>query len=129
MIAGAFFTAGAQKSFTDLVGKWEIVGEEMPGASLEIIDSSQIYLTYGGERRKISSATFNPRKSPAWFDFNISDSSGTLQVKTLVHVYGNGIMKWQLFIEEERPEYFTASKGEMMYLKKSAGSSTVASTQ
>jgi hypothetical protein len=117
------------KSFRDILGKWDIVGTDMPGASLEVIDSTKIFLTYGGERKQVSDATLNTKKSPAWFDFRIADSTGTLQVKTLIHVYGDGIMKWQLFVEEERPEFFTSARGEMMYLKKVSEGSAVARSQ
>ena len=117
------------KSFRDIIGKWEIVAQDMPGASLEVIDSTKIFLTYGGEKRQVTEATLNTKKSPAWFDFRIADSSGTLQVKTLIHVYGDGVMKWQLFVEEERPEFFTSTKGELMYLKKVSETSAVAKSQ
>jgi hypothetical protein len=116
------------RSFKDLVGKWEIVGE-LPGASLEVIDSTQIFLTYGGERKQVTEAVLNTAKSPAWFDFRIADSTGTLQVKTLIHVYGDGVMKWQLFVEEERPQFFTSARGELMYLKKLTERSSVAKSQ
>lgn len=122
--------ANAQvKSFKDITGKWEIVGQDLNGASLEVIDSNRIFLTYGGQKKEVIDAVLNTKKSPAWFDFKIKDSTEVLQVKTLIHVYNDGIMKWQLFIEEDRPEFFTSNKGEMMYLKKLSGSTSVAGTQ
>lgn len=123
--------ANAQvKKFSDLVGRWEITGEELPGASLEIIDSSSMYLTYMGEKKKITGYSLDLTKSPAWFDFTLPDSSGILHVKSIVQVYGDNVMKWQLFLEEERSAYFTASRGEMMYLKKTKPVTTaVASSQ
>ena len=122
--------ANAQvKSFKDIIGKWEIVGQGMNGASLEVIDSNRIYLTYGGEKKDVFDAVLNTKKSPAWFDFKIRDSTEVLQVKTLIHVYSDGVMKWQLFIEDERPEFFTSNKGEMMYLKKLGSGTSVAGTQ
>lgn len=110
---------GQVKSYKDILGKWDIVGEDMPGASLEIFDSTKIFLTYMGEKRQVISPLLDTKKNPAWFDFTIIDStSGPIQVKTIIQVYSNGVMKWQLFIEEDRSSYFTSSKGELMYLKK-----------
>src|SRR5688572_18112187 len=73
------------KSFKDLIGKWEISGEE-ESASLEIIDSSNIYLTYAGDRKKVISYTFDLSKTPGWFDFSIPDSAGVIHVKSLFQV-------------------------------------------
>ncbi len=105
------------RSFKDLIGKWEISGEE-EGASLEIIDSSNIYLTYGGERKKVMSYTFDLSKAPGWFDFSIQDSAGVFHVKSLFQVFGDNAMKWQIFLDDDRTSYFSSTKGELMYLKK-----------
>jgi hypothetical protein len=121
------------KTYAELVGKWEIVGEGMQGATLEIIDSSNIYLTYDGQRKKAHSISLDTRRNPAWFDFSVPDSTdstpGDLRIKTLLQVYGNGVMKWQLFLDDERSEYFTASKGEMFYLKKSKAETGAVASQ
>jgi hypothetical protein len=105
------------KSIQDLAGRWDITGEG-PGTSLEIADSASIYLTYMGEKKKITGYTVDFSKSPYWFDFTISDSSGVVHIQSLVQVFSNNTMKWQLFLDEERSPYFTASKGEIMYLKR-----------
>jgi hypothetical protein len=105
------------KKFRDIVGQWEIAGEQNAGASLNIIDSNTIVLTYRGETKKISNIRIDFSKSPAWFDFSAQDSSDALQVKSLVEV-GDNVMKWQLFIDEERTPYFTTRKGEILYLKR-----------
>jgi hypothetical protein len=109
---------GQVRDFKDIIGRWEIIGKDMNGANLEVIDSSRIFLTYQGEKRQVVSPVLNITKSPAWFDFDIIDSTGKIHVKTLVQVYSNGVMKWQLFLDEERPDYFTLSGGELLYLKK-----------
>ena len=40
-----------QKQLKDLIGRWEIVGEQSDSASLEVIDSSTIILNYMGEKK------------------------------------------------------------------------------
>lgn len=57
------------KKFQDILGRWEIAGEQNAGASLEIIDSNTMVLTYKGETRKISNVKIDFSKSPAWVDF------------------------------------------------------------
>ena len=107
-----------QKQFKDLIGLWEIVGEKNDSASLEIIDSSTIILNYMGEKKKLTDYKIDFQKSPIWFDFSTSDSSSTVNVKTLLEIVNDSMIKWQLFVDESRPAYFSSSKGDLFYLRK-----------
>jgi hypothetical protein len=124
-VSGLF---GQREKFNTMIGRWDIVGEQDAGASLEIIDSATIVLTYMGEKRKISHYTIDFSRSPYWFDFSAEDSASTVQVKSLIQIVGAGIIKWQLFIDEERSPYFTAEKGETYYLKKSRPNTAIAAS-
>lgn len=112
-------TASTQtKKIRDIIGHWEIAGEQNAGASLQIIDSSAIVLNYMGERRIITDYKIDFTKSPIWFDFSTKDSSSTLSIKSLLQIIGDETIKWQLFIDEDRPHHFSSTKGEVFYLKK-----------
>jgi hypothetical protein len=113
-------SASAQtKKFRDIIGIWDIAGEQNAGASLQIIDSSTIVLTYMGEKKNITDYKIDFTKSPIWFDFSTKDSTSPLQVKSLLQIVGDDMIKWQLFVEEDRPDHFSSSKGELFYLKRS----------
>lgn len=116
------FTLGANAQtttkFQDIIGNWEIIGESDAGAGLQVIDSNTIILTYMGETRKITDYKFDLSKSPCWFDFWASDDSTIIQVKSILKKEGNDMIKWQLFIDEERSPYFTAGSGELLYLRR-----------
>ena len=107
-----------QKQLKDLVGRWEIIGEQNDSASLEIIDSSTIILNYMGERKKIIDYKIDFQRSPIWFDFSTGDSSSTVVVKSLMDVMNDSMIKWQLFVDEDRTEHFSSTKGELYYLRK-----------
>jgi hypothetical protein len=107
-----------QKQLKDLIGRWEIVGEQSDSASLEIIDSSTIILNYMGERKKIIEYKIDFQRSPIWFDFSTGDSSSTVMVKSLLEVMNDSMIKWQLFVDEDRTEHFSSTKGELYYLRK-----------
>ena len=107
-----------QKQLKDLIGRWEIVGEQSDSASLEIIDSSTIILNYMGERKKITEYKIDFQRSPIWFDFSTGDSSSTVMVKSLLEVMNDSMIKWQLFVDEDRTEHFSSTKGELYYLRK-----------
>ena len=107
-----------QKQLKDLIGRWEIVGEQSDSASLEIIDSSTIILNYMGERKKIIEYKIDFQRSPIWFDFSTGDSSSTVMVKSLLEVMNDSMIKWQLFVDEDRTDHFSSTKGELYYLRK-----------
>jgi hypothetical protein len=123
IVTGLFILLGStsfsqQKKFKDLIGRWEIVGEQDAGATLEVIDSSTIILVYMGEKKKITDYKFNFDKFPIWFDFSTEDTASTVSVKSLLQVINDSMIKWQLFVDETRPEYFSATKGDLFYLRK-----------
>ena len=109
---------GQEKKLKDLIGRWEIIGEQNESASLEVIDSSTIILNYMGEKKKIIEYKIDFQKSPIWFDFSTGDSSSTVLVKSLLEIMNDSMIKWQLFVDEDRTDYFSSSKGELYYLRK-----------
>lgn len=109
---------GQQKKLKDLIGRWEIVGEQNDSASLEVIDSSTIILNYMGEKKKIIEYKIDFQKSPIWFDFSTGDSSSTVVVKSLLEIVNDSVIKWQLFVDEDRTDHFSSSRGELYYLRK-----------
>ena len=109
-----------QKKLKDLIGRWEIVGEQNTGACLEVIDSTTLVLIYDGEKRKIIDYKIDFTKSPIWFDFSTGDSSSVVTVKSLLEIMNDNMIKWQLFMDEDRTVHFSSSKGELFYLRKAA---------
>ena len=108
-----------QKQFKDLVGRWEIVSDQTDSASLEIIDSSTIILSFMGEKKKIIDYKIDFQRSPIWFDFSTSgDSSSVFLVKSLLEIMNDNMIKWQLFVDEDRTDHFSSTKGELYYLRK-----------
>ena len=105
------------KKIHDIMGQWNITGDK--NASLRIVDSSTIVLTYMGETKTLFDCKIDFTKSPAWFDFSTRDSSEVIRVKSLLQVIGDDMIKWQLFVDEDRPNYFSSTKGELLYLKRS----------
>jgi hypothetical protein len=117
-----------QKQLKDLIGRWEIVGEQNDSACLEVLDSSTIILNYMGEKKKIVDYKIDFQKSPIWFDFSTGDSSSTVVVKSLLEIINDSMIKWQLFVDEDRTDHFSSTKGELYYLRKakSANSNAIA---
>lgn len=101
-----------------LIGRWEIVGTKDDGGRLEILDSSTIVITYGGEKKALSGFKLDFTKSPIWFDFFVRDSSATMNVKSIMEVISDDLIKWQVFMNEDRASHFTSEKGELFYLKR-----------
>ena len=108
----------SQKKFHDIIGNWKVAGEQASGASLQIIDSSDLIFTYQGERKKILDYDIDFSKSPVWFDFSINDTASVVKVKSIMEVINDNTIKWQIFIDEDRLDHFTTGKGELFYLIK-----------
>ena len=107
-----------QKQLKDLIGRWEIVGEQSDSACLEVIDSSTIILNYMGEKKKIVDFKIDFQRSPIWFDFSTGDSISTVVVQSLLEIMNDSMIKWQLFVDEDRTDHFSSTKGELYYLRK-----------
>ena len=107
-----------QKQLKDLIGRWEIIGEQSDSACLEVTDSSTIILNYMGEKKKIIDYKIDFQRSPIWFDFSTGDSSSVVVVKSLLEIMNDNMIKWQLFVDEDRTEHFSSTKGELYYLHK-----------
>lgn len=121
MMMSAFIAldGSAQKNFKDLIGSWEVVGEKNTNATLEVIDSSTIVLSYNGEKKKVLTYKIDFQKSPIWFDFSTDDSTSSIvTIKSLMEILNDNMIKWQLFIDEDRTSYFSSTKGELFYLRK-----------
>lgn len=116
LLSASAFSQSAK--FKSIVGQWEFANGDGTTASLTVVDSSTIILTYMGEQKKIVHYKMDFSKSPCWFDFSAADSASTVQVKSLLQVVSDDIIKWQLFIDEERTPYFTSGAGEIFYLKR-----------
>lgn len=116
---------GQQKQLKDLAGRWEVFGDKDNNATLEVIDSSTILLTYNGEKKKLTNYKIDFAKSPIWFDFSTEgDSSSTIAVKSIIEIVNESMIKWQLFVDEERTPFFSSSKGELFYLRKTRSAIT-----
>lgn len=101
-----------------IIGRWEIVGTKDEGGRLEILDTSTIVISYGGEKKILSGFNIDFTKSPIWFDFFVRDSSKTMNVKSIMEIINEDLIKWQVFMNEERMAHFTSEKGELFYLKR-----------
>jgi hypothetical protein len=117
----------AAKKFQQMVGNWEIVGEQESGAGLEIIDSNTIIIRFMGEEKKLAEYRFDFSKSPHWFDFAAKDSSELSSFKSLIEFVNDDMIKWQVFTDGSRSSHFTQKAGELFYLRR-ANSKTNAAT-
>ena len=111
------------KKFQNMLGSWEIVGEPNSGGGFEIIDSSTIVLKYNGEEKKLLEFKIDFSKSPFWFDFSTKDTASVVNIKSIIEFVNDDMLKWQIFMDEERQNHFSSTKGELFYLKRARSKS------
>lgn len=105
------------RNLAALVGRWETIESKYDGGGFEVMDTTHIILFYGKERKPLLSFNADFTKSPAWFDFTVKDTTGTVKLQSLLQVINDDLIQWQLF-DGTRSDYFTASNGEIMYLRR-----------
>ena len=111
--------AGAQiRNIKSLFGAWEAVDGANQSGGLVVLDSSQLYLVYGTSKMEIVSFKVDFSKSPCWFDFTIKDSTSSIQFKSLLQFINDDLVQWQVFEGDNRPDHFSTSKGDMIFLKR-----------
>ena len=118
-IATIFCVMGmAQKKFPpQLIGQWEGLQKDA-SSGLEFTGSDSVYLFYNNEKKLATQIHLDASKNPLWFDFAVEDGSEQIQVKSLLIVINEDLLKWQVFTQEARPAHFTESAGETMFLRR-----------
>lgn len=117
LIYSAAFSQSSR--FDHMVGKWQIISDQEHGGSLDVIDSTTILIKFGGEEKRLSDCKIDFSKSPYWFDFSAKDTTTTSSnFKSLLEFIGDDTMRWQVFVDEERPDHFTSNSGELFYLQR-----------
>jgi hypothetical protein len=120
VIVASFLATAAigQKIPSKLIGKWEAVDSDNQGIGLEIKDSTEIYVVYGEEKKRVTSFKADFSRTPAFFDFSVKDSSEVIQLKSLINLVNDDLVQWQLFDGPSRPDMFTEKQGEMVYMRR-----------
>ena len=112
-------TTAQTTGFQHLIGTWQIVSDQEQGGSLEIIDSTTILIKFDGQEKKLAGCKIDFSKSPYWFDFSAKDTTTAFSnFKSLLEFVGDDTMRWQVFVDEERPDHFSSQSGELFYLKR-----------
>jgi hypothetical protein len=110
--------ANAQKkySFENLKGSWR----NSNGAGLDIVDSNNIFIVYGTQKKQVTRSRADFSKSPVWFDLAVKNSNHETTLKSLLLFVNEDLIQWQVFDSETRPAYFSTTKGDMLFLKRMA---------
>ena len=106
------------KSIQSLVGIWETITSGAEGGGLEVKDSTELFLVYGGQKKKIVHYKADFNKTPARFDFTVQDSTQNLSLKSLLQFVNNDLIKWQVFEGDVPPMHFASNDGEILYLRR-----------
>ena len=110
--------AMAQQKFPNqLIGQWEGLQKDA-SSGLEFTGTDSVYLFYNNEKKLATQVQLDASKNPIWFDFTIDDGTEQIQIKSLLIVFNDDLLKWQVFTQEARPAYFTENGGETMFLRR-----------
>lgn len=106
-------SATAQSKITDrIVGKWEGVDDKKEVGALHFIDSVNILLTIPGQELPQGTYRLDTTKNPMWLDITIGDSQRSVTLKSLLAFVDEQTIKWQVFMDGNRPVKFIKETGE-----------------
>jgi hypothetical protein len=117
---------GQAKKFHNMIGMWEIIGEQDAGGSLHVVDSSRILIRFMDEEKTILRYNIDFTKAPYKFNFSCRDTASVSNFYSLLEFVGDDTLKWQIFADGERPDHFTTRTGDLFYLKRSKSKPTAA---
>lgn len=106
----------AQKyNFENLRGNWR----NKEGAGLEIVDSSQLYVVYGNQKKQLVSYAIDFSSNPAKFNFVLKEPSGILNIKSMLLFINADVIQWQVLEPDTKPVgYSSTPKKELVILRK-----------
>ncbi len=91
--------ANAQlKTLQELVGVWEAIDQQNDRGSLEFKDTTQLYITFMGQRKPAQSFTVNLNKTPHEFNMAIQEDNETINLKGRLHFVNKDNIKWEVFV-------------------------------
>src|SRR5579872_7137617 len=93
-----------QHTISDLAGRWE--SEDGTSGNVEFIEGSKVVVSLSGLQVPAANYSIDFSKDPIWFDVFISP---TRAVKGLLKFVDDNTIKWQIFLEGDRPLDFTDS--------------------
>ena len=102
-----------QRSIADLTGRWESA-DGITG-SIEFVEGAKVVVSINGLQVPATSYTLDFSKDPIWFDVFVSQSHA---VKGLLQFVDDNTIKWQIFLDSDRPMDFTDGAPGAMILKR-----------
>jgi hypothetical protein len=90
-----------QHTVSDLAGRWE--SADGTTGSIEFIEGSKAVVSISGLQIPATSYNIDFSKDPAWFDVFVTPSR---PVKGLLQFVDDNTIKWQIFLDNDRPMDF-----------------------
>jgi hypothetical protein len=112
IVLGVSINANAQHSASDLTGRWETA--DVSG-SIEFIEGSKVVVNISGLQVPATNYTIDFSKDPVWFDVFITSSRAA---KGLLQFIDDDTIKWQIFLNGDRPNDFNDSNNPTIVLKR-----------
>jgi hypothetical protein len=112
-IACAPHISNAQKTISDLAGKWESTDGATTG-SIEFLEGSQVQAIINGMQIPPTNYTIDFARTPIWFDVNVAGK----MVKGLLDFIDDDTVKYQVFLSGNRSYDFTESENDPIMVMK-----------
>lgn len=102
LFAWSHLANAQQRTVSDLAGRWE--SEDGTTGSMEFIEGNKVVVSISGMQVPAASYSIDFSQDPIWFDVFVSPGKA---VKGLLKFIDDDTMKWQLFLDGDRPLDFS----------------------
>jgi hypothetical protein len=102
LVLSAATSKAQQHSIGDLAGRWE--ASDGTSGNIEFIEGSKVVVAISGLQMPATNYNIDFSKDPIWFDVFITPGH---PVKGLLKFVDDNTIKWQVFLDSDRPMDFT----------------------
>jgi hypothetical protein len=113
------------KNIQTLVGMWECTDQQNDQGSLEILDSSKIFISYMGEKKQVINYKIDFSKTPYWFSLTIKDNDQIISIKSFLYFVDDNNIKWEIFLADASGNNMMDNSSEVVMLRRK-GNATAA---
>ena len=106
------------KNIQALVGMWECTDQQNDQGSLEILDSSKIFISYMGEKKEVLNYKIDFSKTPYWFSLTLKDKDQTINIKSFLYFVDDNNVKWEIFLADASGNNMLDNSSEVVMLRR-----------
>ena len=106
------------RNLQNLMGMWECKDQQNEQGGFEFLDSSNIFITYMGEKKEVVNYKIDFSKTPYWFSLSIKDNDQIVNIKSFLYFMDDNNVKWEIFLADASGNNMMDNSSEVVMLRR-----------